>query len=124
MTNFHFRAVASDGQIRTGAIQAESERLVAFELRRQGLSPVYVGREPKKSFEIKLPSFSGRKKKDVLFFTQELSTLLSAGVPVDRALSITAELTDRESFRSLVLDILRTLKGGRPPGGSPAAPPE
>ena len=64
MTSFHFRAVASDGQIRTGAIQAESERLVAFELRRQGLSPVYVGREPKKSFEIKLPSFSGRKKKD------------------------------------------------------------
>jgi general secretion pathway protein F len=113
MTNFYFRAVASDGQIRTGAIQAESERLVAFELRRQGLAPVYVGREPKKSVDIKLPSFTGRKKKDVLFFTQELSTLLSAGVPVDRALSITAELTDRASFRTLVLDILRVLKGGR-----------
>src|ERR1700734_3758056 len=113
MTSFHFRAVASDGQIRTGAIQAESERLVAFELRRQGLSPVYVGKEPKKSFEIKIPSFTGRKKKDVLFFTQEISTLLSAGVPVDRALSITAELTDRPSFRPLVLDILRVLKGGR-----------
>ena len=89
MTHFYFRAVASDGQIRTGAIQAESERLVAYELRRQGLSPVYVGREPKKStIQIKLPSFSGRKKRDVLFFTQEISTLLSAGVPVDRALSI------------------------------------
>jgi general secretion pathway protein F len=113
MTNFYFRAVASDGQIRTGAIHAESERMVAFELRRQGLSPVYVGREPKKSIEIKLPSFSGGKKRDVLFFTQELSTLLSAGVPVDRALSITAEITDRASFRTLVLDILRVLKGGR-----------
>ena len=124
MTNFYFRAVASDGQIRSGAIQAESERLVAFELRRQGLAPVYVGREPKKSFEIKLPSFSGRKKKDVLFFTQELSTLLSAGVPVDRALSITAELTDRASFRKLVLDILRTLKGGRTLGDSLAAHPD
>ena len=66
-----------------------------FELRRQGLTPVYVGKEAKKSLEIKLPSFSGRKKRDVLFFTQELSTLLSAGVPVDRALSITAELTER-----------------------------
>jgi hypothetical protein len=47
MTNFYFRAVASDGQIRTGAIHAESERLVAFELRRQGLTPVYVGKEAK-----------------------------------------------------------------------------
>jgi general secretion pathway protein F len=121
MTNFHFRAVASDGQIRTGAIQAESERLVAFELRRQGLSPVYVGKDPKKSFEIKLPSFTGRKKKDVLFFTQEISTLLSAGVPVDRALSITAELADRPAFRALVLDILRVLKGGRTLADSLAA---
>lgn len=124
MTNFYFRAVASDGQIRTGAIQAESERLVAFELRRQGLAPVYVGREPKKSLEIKLPSFSGRKKKDVLFFTQELSTLLSAGVPVDRALSITAELNERASFRKLVLDILRVLKGGRTLADSLATHPD
>jgi len=124
MTNFYFRAVASDGQIRTGALQAETERMVAFELRRQGLSPVYVGKEPKKSLEIKLPSFSGRKKKDVLFFTQELSTLLSAGVPVDRALSITAELTDRESFRKLVQDVLRVLKGGRTLADSLATHPD
>jgi general secretion pathway protein F len=113
MTSFHFRAVASDGQIRTGAIHGESERLVAYELRRQGLTPVYVGKEEKKSFDIKLPSFGGGRKRDVLFFTQELSTLLSAGVPLDRALSITAELNERASFRVLVLDILRVLKGGR-----------
>ncbi|HEX5228134.1 MAG TPA: type II secretion system F family protein [Bryobacteraceae bacterium] len=124
MTNFYFRAIASDGQVRTGALQAETERMVAYELRRQGLSPVYVGREPKKSFEIKLPSFTGRKKKDVLFFTQELSTLLSAGVPVDRALSITAELNERESFRKLVLDILRVLKGGRTLADSIATHPD
>jgi general secretion pathway protein F len=113
MNSFHFRAVASDGQIRTGAIHAESERLVAFELRRQGLTPVYVGKEEKKPLDIKLPSFSGGRKRDVLFFTQELSTLLSAGVPLDRALSITAELNERASFRTLVQNILRTLKGGR-----------
>jgi general secretion pathway protein F len=86
---------------------------VAYELRRQGLTPVYVGKEEKKSFDIKLPSFGGGRKRDVLFFTQELSTLLSAGVPLDRALSITAELNERASFRVLVLDILRVLKGGR-----------
>jgi len=123
MNSFHFRAVASDGQIRTGAIHAESERLVAFELRRQGLKPVYVGREEKKSLDIKLPSFSGGRKRDVLFFTQELSTLLSAGVPLDRALSITAELNDRPSFRVLVQNILRTLKGGRSLADSLAAFP-
>jgi general secretion pathway protein F len=113
MNNFYFRAVASDGQLRSGTIHAETERWVAQELRRQGLTPVYVGSQPQKGFELKLPGFKGGKRKDVLFFTQELSTLLNAGVPLDRALTITSELTERSSFRLLVLDILRVVKGGK-----------
>src|SRR5271170_6318468 len=113
MNNFFFKAVASDGQLRTGTIHADTERWVAQELRRQGLTPVYVGSQPQKSFELKLPTFKGAKRKDVLFFTQELSTLLNAGVPLDRALNITSELTERASFRLLVLDILRVVKGGK-----------
>jgi general secretion pathway protein F len=124
MTSFYFRAVASDGQLRTGTIHAETERFVANELRRQGLTPVYVGSEPKKSFDLKLPSFSGAKRKDVLFFTQEISTLLTAGVPLDRALSITLELTDRTSFRILVQDVLRVLKGGKSLADSLATHPD
>jgi len=124
MTNFFFRAVASNGQLRTGTIHAETERRVAQELRRQGLTPVYVGTEPKKSLDLKLPSFTGGKRRDVLFFTQELSTLLNAGVPLDRALSITSELTERASFRVLVQDILRVLKGGRSLADSLATHPE
>ncbi len=124
MTNFYFKAVATDGKLRTGVIHAETERWVAQELRRQGLTPVFVGSQPKKSFELKLPTFSGGKRRDVLFFTQELSTLLNAGVPVDRALSITSEITERPSFRALVQDILRVLKGGKSLAESLATHPE
>src|SRR6266852_5948335 len=106
-STFHFRAVASDGKLRTGVVTAETEKLVAAELKRQGLIPVFVGLEPKKGFELKLPVFHAGRRKDVLFFTQELSTLLNAGVPVDRALSITAELTESAPFRALVLDVVR-----------------
>jgi general secretion pathway protein F len=124
MNSFYFRAVASDGQLRTGTIHAETDRWVAQELRRQGLTPVYVGSEPKKGFELKLPGFKGGKRKDVLFFTQELSTLLNAGVPLDRALTITSELTERASFRLLVLDILRVVKSGKSLADSLATHPE
>lgn len=114
MATFFFRAVASDGKVRTGSLAGDNEKLIARELRKQGLTPIYVGVAPKgASFEIKLPSFSGRKRRDVLFFTQELSTLLNSGVPLDRALSITAELTERQNFRFIVLDVLRVLKGGK-----------
>ena len=113
MATYFFRAVASDGKIRTGRLAGDTDRVVARELRKQGLTPVYVGTEPKKSYALKLPTFAGRRRRDVLFFTQELSTLLNAGVPLDRAIAITAELTERASFRAVVLDVLRVLKGGK-----------
>jgi general secretion pathway protein F len=110
---FHYRAVAADGKLRTGVITAESSKMVARELMRQGLTPVYVGFEEKKSAALNLPSFNTGRRRDVLFFTQELSTLLNSGVPLDRALSITSELTTRAQFRGIVLDILRSIKGGK-----------
>src|SRR5438552_9572041 len=122
-TTFFFRAVASDGKARTGKLTAENDKLVASELRRQGLIPVYIGLEKSKGFQFQLPSFRGGGRKDVLFFTQELSTLLNAGVPLDRALSIVAELTEHANFRSLVLDIVRLIKGGKSLADSLAAHP-
>ena len=113
MASFYFKAVASDGKVRTGTLNGETTKAVAAELRRQGLVPVYVGSEPQKGFRLRLPTIVRGKRKDVLFFTQELATLLKAGVPLDRALSITAELTERPSFRAVVQDVLRVLKGGK-----------
>jgi general secretion pathway protein F len=125
MATFFFRAVASDGKLRTGSLPADSEKSVARELRKQGLTPIYVGVAPKSaSIEIKLPSFGVGRRRDVLFFTQELSTLLNAGVPLDRALSITAELTERKQFRFIVLDVLRVLKGGKSLADSLATHPQ
>jgi general secretion pathway protein F len=125
MATFFFRAVASDGKVRSGSLTGEDEKLIARELLRQGLTPVYVGLSPKQSsLEIKLPSFGKGKRRDVLFFTQELSTLLTAGVPLDRALSITGELTERPAFRFVVLDVLRVLKGGRSLADSLATHPD
>jgi general secretion pathway protein F len=101
MATFFFKAVASDGKLRTGSLTGETDKTVARELRKQGLTPVYVGIKPqKKAFSFELPEFAGGRHRDILFFTQELSTLLNAGVPLDRALSISSELTERPAFRS------------------------
>ena len=110
---FHYRAFGADGKLRTGIITAENTNTVARELLRQGLTPVYVGAEAKKGFEIKLPSFGSGRRRDVLFFTQELSTLLNSGVPLDRALTITSELTTKPHFKTVVSDILRSIKSGK-----------
>jgi general secretion pathway protein F len=124
MAAFYFRAVTPDGKLRTGTLSGASEREVARELRRQGLIPVYVGSEPKKGFALRLPVWHRGRRRDVLFFTQELATLLGAGVPLDRALAITSELTERTEFRLVVQDVLRILKGGKSLADSLAAHPE
>src|SRR6202050_2163598 len=124
MATFYFRAVAPAGKVRTGSLAGANDKIVVRELRKQGLTPVYVGASPKgASIEIKLPAFGGSRRRDVLFFTQEISTLLSAGVPLDRSLSITAELTEHESFKPIVTDVLRVLKGGRSLADSVATHP-
>ena len=114
MTNYFFRAVAPDGKLRTGSLAGDSGQTVAKELRRQGLTPVYVGLQATASREWKLPGLGGAaRRRDVLLFTQGLSTLLTSGIPVDRALGIAAELTERPQFRLIILEILRVLKTGR-----------
>ncbi|MCP5109598.1 MAG: type II secretion system protein GspF [bacterium] len=124
MGSFYFKAVASDGKLRTGTLTAPTEKTVAQELRKQGLTPVYVGLKPAGGLSVKLPSFGGRRRKDVLLFTQELSTLLNAGVPIDRALSIAGDLTEKGAFRGVVLDVIRVLKGGKSLADSLATQPE
>ncbi len=125
MAAFYFKAVAPDGKLRTGTLHGETDKTVARDLRSQGLTPLYVGVQPAaRRFELKLPSFNAGRRRDVLFFTQELATLVNAGVPLDRALQITSELTERPRFRFIVLDILRVLKGGKSLADSLATHPE
>lgn len=122
MTAFQFRAVAPDGRVRTGAIPAENPKAAAAELRRQGLTPVHIGLEAPRG--LRLPALPGVRSRDILFFTQEMATLLTSGVPLDRALAIVSELTERAELRLVLLDVLRLLKGGKSLGDALAAHPE
>lgn len=122
MTAFQFRAVAPDGRVRTGAIPVDSPKAAAAELRRQGLTPIEISLDGKGGF--RMPSFSAVRSRDIVFFTQEMSTLLASGVPLDRALAIVSELTERTEFRLILIDVLRVLKGGKSLADSLAAHPD
>ena len=98
---YFFKAVGSDGKVRTGTLQAQDEKWVARELKRQGLIPVYVGIEQQKQgLSLKLPSFDSGKRRDVLFFTQELSTLLNSGIPLVRTVHLPTSLWSSGKPRS------------------------
>ena len=50
--------------------------------------------------------------RDLLVFTQELSTLLSSGLPIDRSLRILGSLTENRKLGETVKDVLQRVEGG------------
>ena len=126
MSTYHFRALTAAGQIQQGVCEGASEKAVARDLQSQGLVPVYVGASRQGGADgagiiAKIVgtmegwlNTSGKRisSRDRLMFTQEVATLLNAGIPLDRALGICSELTESPGFREVIADILRKVRSG------------
>lgn len=114
MATYSYKAVNAQGRFAEGRLEAADSRAVAFHLQGMGLIPVSIEEPSKRSGSI-LPKIQllGISRKDILYFTEELSTLVRAGLPLDRSLSITAELASRPALRLVIEDVLRQIKGGK-----------
>jgi len=126
MANFSYKAVNKEGKHFDGLIEAPDLQAAAFTIQNMGLIPLEV-REPRsKSSALKLPRirFERITRKDILFFTEELSTLVSAGLPLDRSLAITRELAPKHALRVIIDDVLKQIKGGKSLAESLAAHPK
>jgi len=113
MSTFFYRAVAANGKIQTGTVAGDDGRMAARELQRQGLTPVYIGASKQVAWSLNMPKWKGGRLQDVLHFTEETATLLNAGIPIDRGLSIVAEMTEHPEFRGVVNEVLRSIRSGK-----------
>ena len=120
----YYRALTTNGKVQTGTLPTDDDQAAARELRRLGLTPVFIGTAKPSGFSFQMPRFGGRRSRDVLHFTEEIATLLNAGIPLDRALSITSELTERPQFREALSDITQALRSGKSFADSLGTQPE
>ena len=116
---YTYKATNPQGKIMTGTQDAESEGVVVSALQAQGLIPIRVGpaNQNAPSVRYRQPtdwSLFARQPmgSDILRFTQDLATLLSAGLPLDRSLQIVLETADKKPVRAMVEDILRDVNEG------------
>lgn len=125
MPEYYYKAVTAEGKVVEGILARDTEKAAARELAQGGMTPLYVGTQ-KRSAGIDLGAIFQRRPgaRDRLFFTQELATLMHAGLPLDRALSICAELSDSPAFRTVIQEVLRELKAGRSLADSLGTHPE
>ena len=114
MAVFSYKAVNAEGKFAEGRVEAADSRAATFRLQNMGLIPVSID-EPSKAAgrRCRRLYLQGISKKDILFFTEELSTLVNAGLPLDRSLSITAELASKPALRAVIQDVLKQIKGGK-----------
>lgn len=120
MPQFHYQATTPQGKIIEGVMEAGEEGSVVSRLHDQGYLPLKITLPGSDNGKIagqglSLPTL-GRgavRQRDLLLMTQELATLLSAGLPLDRAFSVLIGLTNKAQMRQAVEQILDNVKQGK-----------
>jgi general secretion pathway protein F len=114
MGTFSYRAVNTHGRFSDGRLEAPDKRAAVTKIEMMGLIPIAVEEPPAARPPI-FSKFQRRSisRKDILLFTEELSTLVHAGLPLDRTLRIVAQTTRKAALRAVIEDILSRIRGGR-----------
>jgi len=98
-------------------LEAVDQETVLARLQEQGQMPIKVFSGEEAGLlgrEVRLPWKRKRvPQKDLLIFTQELSTLVKAGLTLDRSLSILSDLTENTYLSEVVRELLSEIKGGK-----------
>jgi general secretion pathway protein F len=117
MPKYIYKAADQAGRIIEGTMEARSEKMVIDRLQTSGYIPIKINipqETPFPTLDLSRISF-GRKvaDKDLLIFTQQLSTLIKAGLQLDRSLEILQELTENKKLQAIIADLLRDVRGGK-----------
>ena len=121
MAEFIYKASDRTGKVVEGSIDSEDEPSVVTKLRNMGYIPIKISaasgtQSLSRSFNLNIAlssPFNKVSNKHLLSFTQELSTLIKAGLPLDRSLVIITEVTDNEFLEETVQELLKDVRGGK-----------
>jgi general secretion pathway protein F len=122
MPQFSYQAINKSGETLTANIEAASEAKVVEMLSAEGLIPlsitegsVNITTEKK----VAKPLFSGlfQQKKlqhdDILALTQQMSSMLKAGLPLDKALSILIEINTKPVVNTVLTTLQQDVRNGQ-----------
>jgi len=115
MPLYRYKALNARGEMLDGQMEAASDGEVVLRLQEQGHLPIEAklasegGGDSAWRALFKPKPFAGAR---LVQFTQQLSTLLGAGQPLDRALTILLELPEDEIAKRTIADIRDAVRGG------------
>lgn len=124
MAEFRYEAKDASGKRQDGTLSAGSADEAASDLSKRGLTVVAVtpvGGGTKKADAGGLPAFLGGKitaksarvkLKELVIFTRQLATMISAGIPLLECLEILCEQTENPGFKAVLEEIVLDVRSG------------
>ena len=114
MPEYLYKATTVSGQTVEGSMEGKDEEMVVKNLHQLGYIPIRIATGQGKESGSRRFSFLPQRVgvKNLMIFTQELSTLVSAGLSIDRSLEILGDLTENVGLRETVKDVLKRVEGG------------
>ena len=115
MPLYRYKALNARGETLDGQMEAASDAEVVLRLQEQGHLPVEArlasegGGEPAWRTLFKPKPFAGQR---LVQFTQQLATLLGAGQPLDRALTILLELPEDAAAKRTITEVRDAVRSG------------
>jgi general secretion pathway protein F len=114
MPLFEYKAVAPSGETVQGTMEAASLDLVVLKLQEAGNIPLDARESGSGGFGLSGLRLGrrGMSAREVGEFTQQLSTLLGAGLPLDRSLQVLLDLAESERVKRTVAEIRDRVREG------------
>ncbi len=114
MPLFEYKAVAPNGETVQGTMEAVSVDMVVLKLQEAGNIPLHAKESGSGGFGLSALKLGrrGMNAREVGEFTQQLSTLLVAGLPLDRSLQVMLELSENERVKRTVVEIRDRVREG------------
>ncbi len=113
MATFVFRAMDLTGAKATGEVEADSKQSVADQLKSRGLIVLDIANK-RKSRDISLDVFKRVKATDLTVMTRQLSTMVSSGMTILRALYVLEGQTESDKLVQAIVDIRKDVEAGLP----------
>lgn len=115
MAEYTYKALDAQGEARTGVIEAETEAHAITTLREQGWVPLKVDapRGGMLRASLNIPGITDRiKLKDVAVGSRQLATMIDAGLPLMRALTVLADQTQNAQLAKTWVNVRDEVQAG------------
>ncbi|MGK2896778.1 MAG: type II secretion system F family protein [Candidatus Saccharimonadales bacterium] len=114
MAKFTYSAVNKQGKTISGTAESISRQAFTDSLIKQGLRPVSIKLSSEKGgLSERFKSMGNKVRlKDLVIFSRQMSTMISAGVPLTRALATMQTQTTNKYFKEVIGGISHDVEGG------------